>query len=136
MNQSELKIGVIGQSGDGATFQNKAETVRISRLRRRQRALLDQGGGGGATFLLLISVAALTFVDSQNWPYSQNLYFGNSRFHNRVLKTISNFRFVVIVFRLVFAFFNFHLTSLIYVWFGWFLTFSFWGNEFVVALKR
>ena len=114
MNQSELKIGVIGQSGDGVTFQNKAETARFSRLRRRQRALLDQGGGG-ATFLTLISVAALTFVDSQNLPYSQNLYFGNSRFQNMVLKTISNFRFVVIVFRLVFAFFNFHLTSLIYV---------------------
>ena len=68
MNQPELKIGVIGQCGDGATFQNKAETARFSRLRQRQRAVLDQGGGGGATFLIFISIAALTFVDSQIDP--------------------------------------------------------------------
>ena len=69
MNQPELKIGVIGQCGDGATFQNKAETAQFSRLRQRQRAILDQGGGGGgATFLIFISIAALTFVDSQIDP--------------------------------------------------------------------
>ena len=64
MNQSELKLGVIGQCGDGAIFQNKAEMARFSRLRRRQRAFLDQGGGS-TTFLTLFSIAAVTFVDSK-----------------------------------------------------------------------
>ena len=62
-NQSELKIGVIGQCGDGATSQTKAETARFSRIRRRQRAVLAQRGDGAA-FLTLISIAA--FVGSQN----------------------------------------------------------------------
>ena len=71
MNQSALKIGigVIDQCGNGATFQNKAETARLSILRRRRSAFLDQGGDGAA-FLTHISMPAFTFVGSQNWPYS------------------------------------------------------------------
>ena len=97
MNQSDLKIGVIGQCRDGATFQTKAETARFSRLRRRQRAFLDQGGDG-ATFLTLISIAALTFVGSQNCLYSQC----NRNTHNEIdFKNITG-SFYILVF-LVFS---------------------------------
>ena len=87
MNEStRTEKRVIGQCGDGATFQNKAKTARFFRLRRRQRAFLDQGGGS-ATFLTLISIAALILVDPQRQPYSQS----NRNTHNKLMEVAHTF---------------------------------------------
>ena len=58
MNQSELKIGVIGQCNDGATILTKAETARFSGPRRRPRDFPN---------LYLYSCSYLTFVGLSCW---------------------------------------------------------------------
>ena len=64
------------RSGDGATFQTKAETAQLSRPMRRRRDFPDRGGNGATNIIFLA-----TEVDTARLfrPRRRGRYFPNSR---------------------------------------------------------